>query len=270
MKTKGTETNWQYWKEAKYYQQELRQRALGELPEMESAKCVSEHVAEVFQPGDSVLDAGCGAGHYLLSLRKCLRGDFAYTGVDITPQHVADAQTIFSEWPNVSFQAGDIRRLPFKDKEFAITICANTIPHMPQAAMALRELARVTRNHLFVRMLVGNEILITKKAYSDTLDEQGEPVEFAYVNIYTEKFVIESSGAPARNVTFLADRFDPARIERHYERHRHAAGDNRATRVVEGLQFKGCLLLPWKIARLDLRPNVPSGIHCHPSTGPRP
>jgi SAM-dependent methyltransferase len=253
MQPAGAEANWNYWKGAKYYQEELRRRALGELPEMESAKCVAEYVAAVFQPGDNLLDAGCGAGHYLLSLRKALRGDFAYTGIDLTAQHIADARAVFAGWPKVSFEVGDVRRLPFPDRAFALTVCANTLPHIPQAAAALRELARVTRRYLFVRTLIGNEILITKKAYSNQLDDQGEPVEFGYVNIYTAEFIVQASGVPAGKAAFLPDKYDAAALGRHYERHRQAAGDHRATRVVDGLQFKGYLLLPWKIARLDLR-----------------
>jgi SAM-dependent methyltransferase len=252
MITDTSEKNWRYWDNAEYYQQELRQRALGQLPEMESAKCIARQVAAVFEAGDNILDAGCGAGHYLLSLKRVLAGDFDYKGVDVTAQHVSAAQSAFAGQSNISFQIGDVRELPFKDKEFSVTICANTIPHMPQAATALRELVRVTRKHLLVRMLVGNEILITKKAYSDRLDDQGEPIEFAYVNIYTGKFIIDSIGMPAEKVEFLTDDYDPAQIERHYERHRLEGGPSRTTRVLDGLQVKGYLLLPWKIVHVRL------------------
>ncbi|SRR6266480_757653 len=252
MNVRTPETGWCYWNNAEYYQRELQRRAVGELPEMESAKCISRQVGDVFEPGDNILDAGCGAGHYLLSLRRILKGKFDYKGVDITAQHVSAAQSAFAECSNVSFQTGDIRELPFNDKEFAVTICANTIPHMPQAARGLRELVRVTRKHLFVRMLVGNEIIITKKAYSDVLDEQGEPLEFAFVNIYTEKFVIESTGVTRKSVAFLTDDYDPKQIENHFEQHRQVSGISRATRVLDGLQVKGYLLLPWKVVHVKL------------------
>lgn len=250
----ASDTRCNYWDTAQYYQSELRRRALGELPEMESAKAIARHVAAIFEPGDGILDAGCGTGHYWLSLRKLLTTDFAYTGVDLTAQHVLDAQRIFSDRPDVFFRTGDIRALPFGDKQFAITICANTIPHIPHAAEALRELVRVTRKHLFIRMLVGNENVITKKAYSDMMDGNGEPMEFAFVNIYTEKFVLAATGVPERRVAFLEDEFDPRQIDKHFDRHHEAAGVNRATRVIDGLQLKGYLLLPWRLVHARLRP----------------
>lgn len=245
---------WQYWEKSGYYQEELRRRALGDLPEMESAKQISRLVANVFEPGDRILDAGCGTGHYLNSLTPLLGGPFEYTGLDITPQHIAAAREIYDHRANVDFQVGDVRRLSFADKSFEISICANTIPHIPQASLALRELMRVTSKALFVRMLVGNETLITKKAYGKELDDRGEPVSFGYVNIYTEEFILGALETSGESVDFIQDEYDPGEIKVHHERHSQEAGVQRATRIVNGCQFKNYLLLPWKVVQVMIVP----------------
>jgi SAM-dependent methyltransferase len=240
---------WQYWKDAEYYQSELRRRAEGALPEMQCAKQITRLVAETHRAGESILDAGCGAGHYLNSLGRDLEGSFSYHGIDITPQHIEAARAVYRSQGNADFEVADVRTLPFADETFATTICANTIPHIPNAAQALRELFRVTGKTLFVRLLIGNEILITKKAASEEMDERGEPVTFSYVNIYTESFVRSALGASNVKVEFLEDQFDSSELESHFLRHQPVAGIQRATRVVGGLQFKNYLALPWKILK---------------------
>ncbi len=39
-------------------------RATGKLPEMESSKAAAARIAALAKSGDSLLDVGCGAGHY--------------------------------------------------------------------------------------------------------------------------------------------------------------------------------------------------------------
>jgi SAM-dependent methyltransferase len=242
---------WQYWKDAPYYQDELRHRAEGKSPEMQSARQLSRLVASASRPDDNILDAGCGSGHYLNSLRRVIRHPFSYLGLDITPQHITAARQVFREQPNVQFLQGDVRTLPFPDSYFGITVCANTIPHIPQAARALRELVRVTSRTLLVRMLIGNEVVITKKALSDEMDAAGEPMEFSYVNIYTEQFVRSALGNSGASISFLDDEFDPEEMDLHFRRHVPDAGIQRATRIIDGFQAKNYLLLPWKVLKVQ-------------------
>lgn len=241
---------WQYWKEQTYYQKELRDRALGLAPEMESAKHIAHLVAENYHEGDVILDAGCGAGHYIRSLQKHLGTDFSYTGVDITAPHIADARQIFAAFPQYEFLEADVRELPFPDGEFAVTICCNTVPHVPNAAQALRELARVTKRLLLVRMLVGSETVITKKALTSEMDDKGEPCEYAYTNIYSEDFVWDAFGEPREKVEFLLPQYNEDSIRAHYARHSKDAGALSTTRMIDGSEAKGYLILPWRVVKL--------------------
>ena len=54
---------------------------------MTCAAQAAEVLAPLIKPGETLLDAGCGGGYYLWSLRD--RGiDVAYYGLDFTPEMV--------------------------------------------------------------------------------------------------------------------------------------------------------------------------------------
>lgn len=243
--------NWNYWTERSYYHRELKDRAKGLKREMEAAKQISQLIFDKAKSYSSILDVGCGTGHFILSLEKRLKKEFRYLGVDITEQHITDGRDIFKENPNYQFQLGDIRALAVEDKSYEVSICSNTIPHIPNVDKAISELIRVTRNDVFIRMLIGDEVLIAKKALSDVFDENGEPESFMYVNIYDEKYLNKIIGEKGV-LSIYEDEFDADVIMKHFEEHKNIAGNSIATRIVDGEQFKGYLMLPWKLVHIKL------------------
>jgi SAM-dependent methyltransferase len=78
-----------------YYGNLFIKRATGQLPEMESSKALAKIVAKYIKNNDNILDAGCGAGHYLRSLDKLIKKNFIYTGLDATAKHIDIAKKIF-------------------------------------------------------------------------------------------------------------------------------------------------------------------------------
>src|SRR3989338_233108 len=106
---------WRIWDNDLKYGDLLFRRATGEAEEMESSKSLCEALKPIYRPGMKVLDVGCGAGHYLLSLRKRLDPKISYTGLDATAYYVSLAQKAF---PGVGFVQGDILKLPFWDGAF--------------------------------------------------------------------------------------------------------------------------------------------------------
>ena len=64
--------------------------------------------------------SGCGAGHYLRSLRRALGDKFDYTGIDITPHHLSLAKRAFSKDVRAHFEHADLFDLKYPDKRFDI------------------------------------------------------------------------------------------------------------------------------------------------------
>jgi SAM-dependent methyltransferase len=95
----------------------------------------------------TLLDAGCGEGFTLAELGSSgIRGQTV--GVDISPaalawnrvQHKADGP----------LQVGDVQRLPFRDGSFDLVLCLEVLEHLPNSGPGLRELLRVSRQHVLV------------------------------------------------------------------------------------------------------------------------
>jgi ubiquinone/menaquinone biosynthesis C-methylase UbiE len=89
-----------------------------------------------------VLDIATGTGHNALSFAPHVQH---VVGTDLTPQMLAEAQALARQHSiqNISFCQGDAERLPFASGSFAIVTCRVALHHFPDAASALREMARV-------------------------------------------------------------------------------------------------------------------------------
>jgi ubiquinone/menaquinone biosynthesis C-methylase UbiE len=99
--------NWKIWPHDKSYEELLRKRAQGHAPEMQSAVATCQQLARFYNPGLSVLDVGCGTGHYLRSLLERLAPNVAYTVIDATTSYIAIARQRF---PGVALFLGTFFR----------------------------------------------------------------------------------------------------------------------------------------------------------------
>ena len=115
------------------------------------------------QPGEAVLDVGCGVGRVALPLTKYLSAAGRYDGFDIIRENVGWCrQAITPRYPNFRFQhadvfnreynprgkfRGDAFRFPYPDESFDVAFLTSVFTHLtpPDAAHYLREVGRVLR-----------------------------------------------------------------------------------------------------------------------------
>jgi len=99
------------------------------------------------QPGNRVLDAGCGCGMdtFIAALLAGSQGQAH--GIDLTAEmlDLARAAVASSGIDNVEFREGSIEALPFEDATFDLVISNGALNLIPDKAAAFSEIARVLR-----------------------------------------------------------------------------------------------------------------------------
>jgi len=92
----------------------------------------------------SVLEVGTGTGLHAVWLLE--RGVASYSGIDVSEAMLDIARRRLSRCDGrVRLTVGDAQRLPFKDGEFDSAFSSATLHHLGDAALGVRELARVVR-----------------------------------------------------------------------------------------------------------------------------
>ncbi|MEQ8959284.1 MAG: class I SAM-dependent methyltransferase [Coleofasciculus sp. C2-GNP5-27] len=102
------------------------------------------------QPGQRVLDAGCGEG--VLSCLAAQQG-VDVVGIDISHPNIEAACRLAKMWNvTVEFLQADAEHLPFPDNNFDVVLSSHVLEHLPNLHQGLRELYRVTRNLALIAM----------------------------------------------------------------------------------------------------------------------
>jgi ubiquinone/menaquinone biosynthesis C-methylase UbiE len=101
-------------------------------------------VGATIQPGEQVLDVGCGTGAF----EERLLADEApptIVGIDLSARMLRRARTKLADAPQVTFQQADVHDLPFADARFDVVVSASTFHYFDDPDRALAEMARVLR-----------------------------------------------------------------------------------------------------------------------------
>jgi SAM-dependent methyltransferase len=95
----------------------------------------------------SLLDVGCGVGHWGQRLASFLRPGAEVWGVDVEPRFVEQAVARATELGLAQYRAreGVAEALPFDDGRFDFVTAQTVLIHVPDARVALREMIRVTK-----------------------------------------------------------------------------------------------------------------------------
>lgn len=245
--------NWQVWDKNPEYGDTFYNRATGCLPEMESSKSIAQYIKKIIRNEDKILDVGCGAGHYLVSLNRVLKVDFSYYGVDSTKYYIERAKKAFLGRKETVFKVADIYNLKLKDNFADIVMCNNVLLHLPSLEQPLQELWRVTKKYLIIRTLIGRQSFIVKQINQpEQYTDRGEPVNYNYLNIYSENYIkklIKNLKKVKKYNQYVDDSFNPKNIGRINYKNKTKPAD--LTTVINGMQVNNYIIYPWKIIIIE-------------------
>jgi ubiquinone/menaquinone biosynthesis C-methylase UbiE len=159
-------------------------------PELRAALAVLD-----VQPGQRVLDAGCGTGHITQWLAERAGPAGCAIGVDLSAQHARTARELA---PGAAILQADITRLPVPDASLDRLWCANTINHVHDPVATLRLFARALKPG--GRLALGQSLFLPEMffAWNERLERAVVQANRRY---YREKYNLkETDTANVRNV----------------------------------------------------------------------
>ena len=111
-----------------------------------TAENSAAYLLDSLQPGQDLLDAGCGPGTITLGLAGRVAPG-RVVGVDASADVVAKAKALGAARgaTNVEFSTGDVHRLAYGDGSFDVAHAHQLLQHLADPVGAIRELRRVLR-----------------------------------------------------------------------------------------------------------------------------
>jgi SAM-dependent methyltransferase len=153
------------------------------------------------QRGESLLDVGCGTGHF--TRRFAREAGLRVTGVDPDPQWLTYARA--RAQPGERFVEGRAERLPFADRSFDCTASITALCFIAEQKQALREMMRVTRRRLVLGLLNRHSLLYRREGRGGGVGGY-RGAHWHTAGEVRELFV----GSPARDLVFASTVFLPA------------------------------------------------------------
>ena len=101
-------------------------------------------------PGDLVLDIGCGEGRHSLGLYvdrevNAIGIDLSTEDLKIAKSRIKDFTVTDTNKSSCAFGVGDIQSLPYKDNGYDAVICSEVLEHLESLDNAVSEIVRVLK-----------------------------------------------------------------------------------------------------------------------------
>jgi len=97
---------------------------------------------------NSILDVGCGIGHWSQMLLPYLANDANLVGIDPEAQWIKEAKerSVINELTSkAKYQVGSAEKIPFPDESFDMVTCQTVLIHLSDVEIALKEMQRVLK-----------------------------------------------------------------------------------------------------------------------------
>ena len=171
------------------------------------------------RPGETLLDVGCGTGHFTRLFAE--RARVGVVGLD--PSFDSLSFAAVHRTAGEDYVAGRGQRLPFRDASFDLTIAVTSLCFIRAQEEALREIVRVTRRRLALGLLNRRSLLYLQKgrgggagAYRGALWHTAREVRALFQRMPVRDLRLESAiflpggGPAARAAEALLPRVCPA------------------------------------------------------------
>lgn len=125
------------------------------------------------QPGEAVLDLGCGAGFDVFVAAQLVGPAGRVVGIDLSPEMLAMAEAGLkaADFSNLEFRVAQVEDLPFPGESFDVALSNGVLNLIPDKPAALREIFRVLRPGGRLQAcdigLVGDRVPPDKAQWSD-------------------------------------------------------------------------------------------------------
>ncbi|MEW6376487.1 MAG: class I SAM-dependent methyltransferase [Thermodesulfobacteriota bacterium] len=120
-----------------------------------------KHVLKYVQPGNALIDVGCGIGEFLVRLQDRFH---TLVGVDISQPEIEFAKKRLGNSSNVFLHCGKLESFHFPDEHFNVCLCPDVLEHVPTLFPLLQEIYRILRTHGDLIVTVPNwyDIIVSK------------------------------------------------------------------------------------------------------------
>ena len=108
-------------------------------------------------PGSSVLDVGCGTGHFT---RRLAQDGLIVTGIDPDADMLRYAA---AQGGDVTYRVADARALPFPDRSFDYIVAITSLCFIHEQQRAVAEILRVARVRIALGLLNRHSLLYQRK-----------------------------------------------------------------------------------------------------------
>ena len=246
----------------------MKKRALGELPEMGSAKRTLEILLErnlLNSDGNSIIDIGAATCHYLRTFKNNDIKIENYTGIEEDELMVKAGKEAWSDLINegqLSINLGLADTFNLKRK-FDICICINAFMYFESPYKSLRNMIKHTKNNLLIRGYFSEtsyRILRSqtsahndrvKISEADSFDKEGNILCYDYWTIYSRDYItnVVKEIDPNASLEWIENKNDFNSIHKEKELNVEKRG---ATTILENMEISYPIILPWEYLLISL------------------
>ena len=132
------------------------------------------------QPGESIVDIGCGPGLLARELSDAVNDKGHVTGIDFSSAMLELARKRCRDLPNVEFIEGDATRLAVDDASADALTCIQVLLYVPDVEGALAEMFRILKPG-------GRAVILETDWRSTVLHSNDEPLTESIIDAWDRK-----------------------------------------------------------------------------------